>query len=76
MSKRYDRKVFNDVKKGLANRTPTDAERKKDAERERLIQAEVNRIRLESERIRALLKRQADNDAAHQQAEKDRREAK
>lgn len=76
MSKRYDRKVFNDVKKGLANRTPSDAERKKDAERERLIQAEANRIRLESEKIRAMLKRQADNEAAYQQAEKDRRERK
>lgn len=76
MGKRYDRKVSTEVKKGLAQRTPTDAERKKDAERERLIQAEANRIRLESERIRAMLKRQADNEAAYQQAEKDRREKK
>ena len=76
MGKRYDRKVFNDVKNGLAQRTPTEAERKKDAEREQLIQAEANRIRLESERIRAMLKRQADNEAAYQQAEKDRREKK
>lgn len=76
MGKRYDRKVFNEVKKGLAQRTPSEAERKKDAERERLIQAEANRIRLESEKIRAMLKRQADNEAAYQQAEKDRRERK
>lgn len=76
MGKRYDRKVFNEVKKGLAQRTPSEAERKKDAERERLIQAEANRIRLESEKIRAMLKRQADNEAAYQRAEKDRRERK
>ena len=75
MSKRYDRKVFNEVKKGLAQRTPTEAERKKDAEREKLIQAEANRIKLESERIRAMLKRQTENEATYQQAEKDRRQA-
>lgn len=75
MGKRYDRKVFNDVRKGL-QRTPSEAERKKDAERQKLIDAEVNRIKLESERIRALLKRQADNEAAYQKAEKDRRERK
>lgn len=76
MGKRYDRKVFNDVKKGLAQRTPSEAERKKDAERERLIQAEANRIRLESERVRAMLQRQAENEAAYRQAENDRREKK
>ena len=76
MSRRKDREnreVFDKVKKGLASRTPSAAERAKDAERERLVQAEANRIRLKSEEIAAQLARQEQLNREHERMEAERR---
>lgn len=76
MSRRKDREnreVFDKVKKGLASRTPSPAERAKDAERERLIQAEANRIRLEGEKIAAQLAHQEALNQEHDRLEAERR---
>lgn len=70
---RENREVFEKVKRGLANRTPSPAERAKDAARERLIQAEANRIRQESEAIKAKLEAQARAEQEHQRMEAERR---
>ena len=76
MSRRKDREnreVFERVKNGLAKRTPSPAERATDAERERLIQAEANRIRLEGEKIAAQLAHHEALNQEHDRLEAERR---
>ncbi len=71
--KNYDRDVFQRVMRGSAQRTPSAAERAKDAERERAIQKEAKRIKDESDRIQLMLKRQAQAEENHRAAELERR---
>lgn len=71
--KDHNKDVFQKVMRGTAQRTPSAAERAKDAERERAIQKEAKRIRDESDRIQIMLKRQAQADEHHRAAELERR---
>lgn len=71
--KDHNKDTFQKVIRGLAQRTPSAAERAKDEERERLIKAESDRIAAESRAIAHQLDEQRRAELAHQRAEEERR---
>jgi hypothetical protein len=71
--KNHNKDTFQKVMRGLAQRTPSAAERAKDEERARQIKAESDRIQAESRAIARQLDEQRRAEAAHQRAEEDRR---
>lgn len=71
--KDHNKDTYQKVMRGLAQRTPSAAERAKDEERARLIKAESDRIASESRAINRELDEQRRAEAAHQRAEEDRR---
>lgn len=71
--KDHNKDTFQKVLRGLAQTTPSAAERAKDEERKRLIKAESDRIAAESRAINRELDEQRRAEAAHQRAEEDRR---
>lgn len=73
MSKDKGNRVFREVMKGTRERTPTAAERAKDAQREAEYKRESDRIKAESAAINAELDRQRRSDLAHARAEEERR---
>lgn len=65
--------VFKAVMRGTSTRTPSSAERAKDAQRAAEVKRESDRIKAESAAINAELDRQRRAELAHAQAEEDRR---
>lgn len=72
----HNKDTFQQVMRGLAQRTPSAAERAKDEERARQIKAESDRIKAESRAIQVELEKQRRDELAHQRAEAERRKQK
>lgn len=73
MGKRYNKKVFDEVMKGLRDRTPTPAERKRDAESAKRIKAERERLGRIAAKDRAEQAKQDKLNAQYEKNEKNRR---
>lgn len=71
--KNHNKDTFQKVIRGLAQRTPSAAERAKDEERARLIKAESDRIAAESRAIQLQLEADRRAEIAHARAEEERR---
>lgn len=71
--KDHNKDTYQKVMRGLAQRTPSAAEQRKDAERAAQYKRESDRIKAESARIKRELDERARAEAAHQRAEEDRR---
>jgi len=73
MPREKGNRVFRDVMKGTRERTPSEAEKAKDAQRASDLKRESDRIKAESKAINADLERQRRSDLAHARAEEERR---
>lgn len=73
MTKDKGNEVFRRVMEGTKFRSPSPAEREKDAQRAALLKRESDRIKAESRAIQAQLDRQRRSDETHARAEEDRR---
>lgn len=73
MSKDKGNEVFRKVMEGTRFRSPSPAEREKDAQRAAEVKRESDRVKAESAAINAELDRQRRNELAHQRAEEERR---
>ena len=74
--KDHNKDTFQKVIRGLAQRTPSAAERAKDAAREAIVEKERQRIQKESRRIAALIAAKEEADRIHKAAEAERRKNK